>query len=91
MKLYEVKCEQEPGSAGAKKQGKSYKHVGYAGSMAEVRDIKENMIALYGVNKKEIEVGEVEVDTGKQGLLAFVNSVTAEFINGDVVEPDTND
>lgn len=69
MKLYKVAVEEDGQKLAVR----------FAGSMAEVRSAKNDLAVVTGVNKKKIDHEEVEIASGKQGLLTFLNEEMASF------------
>ncbi len=49
----------------------------YAGTMAEARETRENMMETHALKKKEVEIEQVEVPTAKEGLLKVLNEICA--------------
>jgi len=45
----------------------------WAGSMAEVRAAKAEMMSAHGLRRADLAVEEVEVEFGKKGVLALLN------------------
>jgi hypothetical protein len=60
------------------KEGGEVVRTRFAGSMAQVREVKAGFITA-GALKKAVEHEEVEVPTGKQPLLDFLNAELTEF------------
>jgi len=60
MKLYKVSYEN---------------NTKFAGSQAQVREIKAEFVEKHGANKKQIEVEDVEIRTDKQGLIEDLNKL----------------
>lgn len=49
-----------------------------AGSMAEVRTHRQEIVDNWGIKKADVSVEEIELPKGKAGLLEFVNGLLAE-------------
>lgn len=69
MRAYEVKCEIDDG------EGDTQTAKQFAGTQAQVREIRQTFVNDYGVKKKDVEVEEVDIPTGKQDLLDFINGL----------------
>jgi hypothetical protein len=50
-------------------------HTQFAGSMAEVRTIRDTFVEELGVKKKDVDVEEVDIPTSKTELLPFLNNL----------------
>lgn len=54
-----------------------------AGTQAEVTTRKKQLIEDYGIKRKDIDVNQLDLPTGKAGLLPALNTLLAsEFISG---------
>lgn len=52
----------------------------FAGSVAHARQLRDEMMEIHGLRKKDVRIDEeVEIPSGKGGLLEFLNEVLAEF------------
>ena len=51
------------------------KPVGFAGSMADARQLRMQVAEKRGLEKSQIEIEESEIPTSKPELLAFVNNL----------------
>lgn len=49
--------------------------VRYAGSMAEVKVHRDNIVEITGCKKKDVFVADAEVGTSKSELLPFINEL----------------
>lgn len=51
----------------------------FAGSQAEVREVKTELCNLQGISTraKTVSVTEVEIPTNKEGLLGFINELVS--------------
>lgn len=50
----------------------------YAGSQAQVRELRDQLMEQFDVKRKQVSSEEVEIPTGKAELLEFINTVAAE-------------
>lgn len=60
----------------AVKDGKQPKR--YAGTQADARKVREELVEEFDVKKSSITIEEVEVPTAKAELLAFINGLCKE-------------
>jgi len=54
-------------------------HTQFAGSMAEVRAVRDTYVEELGVKKKDVDVEEVDIPTSKTELLPFLNNLMKEL------------
>ena len=57
----------------------------YAGTNAEARATRDQLVEQFGVKKKDVSIEEAEVPTAKADLLVFINELLTEQ---DYVEDD---
>lgn len=69
MRLYKVIAKPEDQVLGIR----------FAGSMAEVKTAKAALMEQFDLTKKQVDHEEVELPTGKQGTLEFLNELCAGF------------
>lgn len=51
----------------------------YAGTNADAKQTRDAMVIELGVKKKDVEISNAEIPTGKAELLAFVNGLCQEL------------
>lgn len=55
----------------------------FAGTQADARQAKAQLVIELGVKKKDVETKEVEVPVAKPKFLEFINGFVAEIMEGD--------
>lgn len=50
----------------------------FAGTQAEAREWRDEIVEALGCKKKDVEIEELDVPTGKEGLLEFINELAEE-------------
>lgn len=50
----------------------------YAGSMADARAKRDELVEKLGCRKKDVDIEEVDIETGKGPVLDFINALCAE-------------
>lgn len=55
----------------------------YAGTQADARTKRDELMAQFDVKKKQVSIDEVEVPVAKAGLLEFINELASQ---ADAVE-----
>lgn len=65
----------------------------YAGTQADARAARDEIVEALGCKKKDVEIEEAEIPTGKEGLLEFVNDLAelADVTDSDEDEEDDDD
>lgn len=58
----------------------------YAATNADARTTRDDLVEQLGCKKKDIEIEQVEVSTGKAELLEFINELCAKADKGDESE-----
>lgn len=67
MRVYEVSVIEDDEVLGTR----------YAGTQADARATRDELMSKFGVKKKDVSIKEIEVPTDKAGLLEFINGVAA--------------
>lgn len=72
MRTYRVSANVADLGRGAGVQGRVTR---FAGTQAEARAEVKAIVAEHGVKRDAVRVAEIDVPTGKEGLLAFLNEL----------------
>lgn len=54
--------------------------VAFAGSQTEARQARQKMVDVLGIKKTSVTTNEVDIPTGKDGLLKFINDLAVELV-----------
>ncbi len=54
------------------------KPLGFGGSQAHAREVRDQVMARKELRKKDLQIEEVEVPTGKTDLLEFINGLLGD-------------